>query len=160
MSRKIALSGMLLALNVILIIFVNIFQTSTLFFMGLASLPISIIIIRFGPRIGLAFYLGSVLLSFMLLSNKAHCIIYMFTFGIYGLVKYFIEKDRNIVVEYILKLGYANIALIIVYFIIKQFMYVPTQIYLIAVFEVAFLIYDHVYTLFLDFYHDKLEKMF
>ena len=98
-------------------------------------------------------------LSFIVIANKAHWVIYVFTFGIYGLVKYLIEQDRSIFTEYILKLVYANIALVIVYFIVKQFMYIPQKLYLILVFEVAFLIYDYVYSLFIDYYNKKLKKI-
>lgn len=159
MSKKISLCGILLALNIVFLILVNIFMTNTLFFMGLASLPISIVIMRFGPKSGFIFYLGSALLSFMVLANKAHWIVYIFTFGIYGLVKYLIESDRNIVIEYILKLLYANICLFIMYMIIKQFMHVPVKAYLLIIFEIAFLVYDYAYSLFIDFYYDRLEKI-
>ena len=115
MSRKVAYSGILLALNIILLILVNIIPMNTLFLLGLASLPIAIVIMEYGPKAGILFYIGSVLLSFMIMANKAQWILYVFTFGIYGLVKYIIEKDRSFIQEYILKLLVANILIIFVY---------------------------------------------
>ena len=50
MSRKIAYSGILLALNIILLILVNIIPMNTLFLLGLASLPIAIVIMEYGPK--------------------------------------------------------------------------------------------------------------
>lgn len=159
MSKKIAYSGILLAVDLVLFAMINVLQTNTLFLLGLASLPIAVIIMNWGAKTGGIFYLASVALSFIVIANKAHWVIYVFTFGIYGLVKYLIEQDRSIFTEYILKLVYANIALVIVYFIVKQFMYIPQKLYLILVFEVAFLIYDYVYSLFIDYYNKKLKKM-
>ena len=121
MSRKVAYSGILLALNIILLILVNIIPMNTLFLLGLASLPIAIVIMEYGPKAGILFYIGSVLLSFMIMANKAQWILYVFTFGIYGLVKYIIEKDRSFIQEYILKLLVANILIIFVYIILKEF---------------------------------------
>lgn len=159
MSRKIAYSGILLALNLVIFSMINIFQTNTIFLLGLASLPISIIIMNWGPKTGTIFYVASALLGFMTISNKVHWILYVFMFGIYGLIKYLIEKDIPIYIEYILKLIYANIALIIVYFIAKQIVYISQKWYLILIFEVAFLVYDYAYSLFIDYYNCKLKNL-
>ena len=158
MSRKIAYSGILLSLNIIILILVNIIPINTLFLLGLASLPIAVVIMDYGPKAGIIFYIGSVLLSFMIMANKAQWILYIFTFGIYGLVKYIIEKDRSFVQEYILKLLAANILIIFAYMILKQFIYIPVNIFIILVFEIAFIIYDFVYSQFIDFYNDKLKR--
>lgn len=158
MSRKIAYSGILLSLNIIILILVNIIPINTLFLLGLASLPIAVVIMEYGPKAGIIFYIGSVLLSFMIMANKAQWILYIFTFGIYGLVKYIIEKDRSFVQEYILKLLAANILIIFAYMILKQFIYIPVNIFIILVFEIAFIIYDFVYSQFIDFYNDKLKR--
>ena len=159
MSKKIAYSGILLAVNLLLFAMLNVFQTNTLFLLGLASLPIAIVIMNWGPKTGFVFYLGSIILGFIVINNKAHWIIYIFTFGIYGLIKYLVEQDRPIYVEYILKLIYANIALVAVYFIVRQFVYVPTQWYLILLFEVVFLVYDYAYSLFINYYNQKLKHL-
>lgn len=158
MSRKVAYSGILLALNIILLILVNIIPMNTLFLLGLASLPIAIVIMEYGPKAGILFYIGSVLLSFMIMANKAQWILYVFTFGIYGLVKYIIEKDRSFIQEYILKLLVANILIIFAYIILKEFVYIPINIFLILIFEISFIIYDFVYSQFIDFYNDKFRR--
>lgn len=158
MSRKIAYGGILLSLNIILLLLVNIIPINTLFLLGLASLPISIVIMEYGPKAGIIFYIGSVLLSFMIMANKAQWILYIFTFGIYGLVKYIIEKDRSFIQEYIFKIIVANILIIFAYIILKQFVYIPVNIFTILIFEIAFIVYDFVYSQFIDFYNDKLRR--
>lgn len=159
MSRKIAYGGMLLALNCIILLLINILPINTLFLLGLSSLPIAVVIMEYGPKAGVIFYMGSFLLSFMLLANKSQWILYIFTFGIYGLVKYMIEKDRSFVKEYVLKLLSANILIIITYFILRPFIYIPVNIITIIVFEISFIIYDFVYSKFIDYYNLKLRKL-
>lgn len=159
MSRKIAYGGMLLALNIILLIFTNIIPINTLFLMALASLPISIVIMEWGPRMGIAFYVGSVILSFIAMGNKAQYILYVFTFGIYGLVKYIIERYKSIYVEYLLKLIFANLIAIALYFMLKAFVLVPINLITIVTFQIAFIIYDYMYTSFINYYNDKIRKI-
>ncbi len=159
MSRKIAYGGVLLALNIILLLLVNIIPINTLFLMGLASLPISIIIMEYGPKLGTIFYMASVILSFIVMTNKSQWILYIFTFGIYGLIKYVIEKDRSFFTEYIMKIISANILIFITYFILKNFIYIPVNLFTIIIFQMAFLIYDYVYSRFIDYYNIRLRKI-
>ena len=160
MSRKIAYSGILLAINLILLLLINVIPINTLFLMGLASLPIAIIIMEYGPKSGFVFYIASVILGFIVINSKFQWVLNTFTFGIYGLIKFIIEQDRPIYIEYILKLSYANITLVVLYFIIRQFIVIPQKWYLVILFEVVFLVYDYVYSLFIDYYNEKLNKYF
>ncbi|MEG1411203.1 MAG: hypothetical protein RRZ84_05510 [Romboutsia sp.] len=159
MSRKVAYGGILLGLNIILLLLVNVLPINTLFLLGLASLPLSIIIMEWGPKVGVIFYFGSVILSFIVMANKSQWILYVFTFGIYGLIKYLIEKDRSIVVEYALKIIVANVLVVVVYAILRFFIYIPVNFITIGIFEVAFIIYDYTYSLFIDYYNDRLRKI-
>ena len=143
MSRKIAYSGILLSINLILLILINVIPINTLFIMGLASLPISIIIMEYGPKNGFIFYVASVILGFIVINSKIQWVVNTFTFGIYGLIKYTIERDRPVYIEYLLKILFANTAILIVYFI----------------FEVSFIVYDNVYSLFIEHYNIKLRKI-
>ena len=160
MSRKIAYSGILLAINLILLLLINVIPINTLFLMGLASLPIAIIIMEYGPKSGFVFYIASVILGFIVINSKFQWVLNTFTFGIYGLIKFIIEQDRHIYIEYILKLSYANITLVVLYFIIRQFIVIPQKWYLVILFEIVFLVYDYVYSLFIDYYNEKLNKYF
>lgn len=159
MSRKIAYSGILLAINLILLILINIIPINTLFLMGLASFIISIIIMEYGPKSGFVFYIASVILGFLVINSKIQWILNTFTFGIYGLIKYIIEKNRPVYIEYILKILFANIAILIVYFILKPFVYIPINLFTILTFEILFIVYDNVYSLFIEYYNAKLRQI-
>lgn len=159
MSKKVAYSGILLGVHTILLILINIIPMNTLFIMGISSLIISIIIMEFGPKSGVVFYLASIILSFLVINNKAQWVLYNLTFGVYGLIKYIIEQDRSIYLEYILKIIFANILLMITYFILRGFIYIPINMLIIIVFQVVFMIYDSVYTKFIDYYETKIRKI-
>ena len=158
MSKKIAYSGVLLALNLILLILINIIPINTLFLMGLASLPISIIIMEYGPKSGFVFYIASVILGFIVINSKFQWVLNTFTFSVYGLIKYLIEKDRPIYIEYFLKILFANISILIVYFILKSFVYIPINLFTILTFEVLFIVYDNMYSLFIEYYNTRFKK--
>ena len=115
---------------------------------------------EYGPKSGFVFYIASVILGFIVINSKFQWVLNTFTFGIYGLIKFIIEQDRPIYIEYILKLSYANITLVVLYFIIRQFIVIPQKWYLVILFEVVFLVYDYVYSLFIDYYNEKLNKYF
>lgn len=159
MSKKIAYTGILLSLNIILLLLSNIIPINTVFFMGLASFLISIVIMEYGFKLGILFYIASSVLSFLVLPNKAQWVIYVFTFGIYGLIKYLVEKDRPFYIDLLLKLVYANLIILSLYFMLKGIIYIPINIFTILVFQFAFLIYDYVYTLFIDYYEQRIRKI-
>lgn len=159
MSKKISYSGILLAVNIILLLMSSIIPMNTIFFMGVASLPIAIVIMEYGTKTGIVFYIASTILSFIIIQNKAQWLMYVFTFGIYGLIKYFIEKGRPIYIEIILKLCFANIVVVLLYLILKTMVIIPINIITVLGFQVIFLVYDYVYSLFIDYYDEKLKRI-
>lgn len=86
-AKKLAFSGLALALCVIAIVLSGIIEFNTLFLLGLASFLIGIIIRECGMGLGFGFYLGAILLGVILAPNKLYCI----TFGAMGLYVVAIE---------------------------------------------------------------------
>lgn len=158
MSKNMAYSGLLLALNIVFLILSFVIPTNTLFFMGLASILISIVIIEQGIKWGMVFYIASSILSFLFMPDKLNWITYTFTFGLYGIIKYFIERDRNLLVEYILKLSIFNVIIGIGYFFTKKFINIPLNIITVLLAQVVFLIYDYSYSLAINYYYEKIRK--
>ena len=54
---------------------------------------------------------------------------------------------------------FANIAIFIVYLILKPFVYIPINLFTVLTFEVLFIVYDHIYSLFIEYYNTKLKKI-
>jgi hypothetical protein len=159
--KSIALGGILLAFTVICVFLASILPTSVLSLYAISSLFISVIIIEFGTKAGWVFYLASSILSVILIP-RLEVIPFVVFFGLYGLIKLYIERLHSRVLEYILKLIYFNICLVLALIFLKEIIMVgvslATPIYVAAaLLEVVFLVYDYVYTLFIRFYATRLK---
>lgn len=75
-SKRIAVLGLLLALAVIMIVLSGTIEMSTLFFLAAASFCVGIAVREYGLRMGIGFFIASVLLGFLLAPNKLYCITY------------------------------------------------------------------------------------
>ncbi len=161
-TRRLVLNGILGALAVICLLLANILPTNRLSLYALSSFFISISIIENGIKAGWIFYAATCLLSFIIVPDKLSIVPYVLFFGLYGIAKFYIERLNRLVLEYILKLVYFNIcAGIAIASVSSIFGYSLTDalpIWLIAIAaEVVFLIYDFVYTLFINYYRNKLR---
>lgn len=121
-------------------------------------------IIEYNTGAGWLFYAATSLLSFAIVPDKLEILPYVFFFGIYGLIKFYIELIKNIVFEYILKLFYFNICLFAAWYLVKLVFAAVIAVKLplwalIAVLETGFLVYDYAYTLFIVYYRQSLRKI-
>ncbi len=158
-SKKMAFSGILLALEAILFMLINFVPMNTIFFMVLASFISSIVIIEFGEKTGTIFTFASILLSFMIIGNKVQWFIYAISFALYGLVKSLIERGRSMGTEYCIKLIFANIVFAIMYFVLKSFLTEVQYMFVLFIgLNATFLIYDLFYSQFIRMYENKLRK--
>lgn len=163
-AKKVSLSGILLAFAVISLFLSTIVPTNTLSFYALSSFFVSVIVVEFGVKSGWVFYIASSLLALIILPEKVGLIPYAIFFGVYGLIKYYIEKLNNIVVEYILKVACFNLSLLAAIAFVKEFFLDKIKVdfpwwLIILGLELVFLIYDYVYTLFIQYYNTKLKKI-
>ena len=163
-SKKISLNGILLALGVVSLFAATTLPTSRLSFYTLSSFLVSIIIIEFGVKAGWIFYFSSCILTLIILPDKLGLLPYVFFFGIYGIIKFYIEKFNNLVIEYSIKIVFFTICMLSGLFLIKEFILsnieikFPIWVIIIAL-ELIFIIYDYVYTQFIQYYNVKLKKM-
>jgi hypothetical protein len=160
-AKGLALGGILAAFAVICVFLASILPTSVLTLYAVSSLFISVIIIEFGTKAGWTFYLATCILSAVLIP-RLEVMPFIVFFGIYGLIKFYTEKVQSRILEYILKFAYFNVCLLFGLFFLKEIIFVgvtiTAPIYIIAaLFEIVFIIYDYVYTLFIRFYASKLK---
>lgn len=163
-TKRLSLSGILLTLTIISLFMATIMPTNKVSFYVLSSFFVSIIIMEFGVKAGWIFYFTSCLLAFVIIPDKLRVIPFILFFGVYGVIKFHIEKINNIVIEYILKIIYFNLFLLGAFFIAKQLFFKDLAINLplwgiVIALEIVFIIYDYVYTLFVRYYNDKLKKL-
>jgi hypothetical protein len=161
-SKNMAESGVLVALTLIVLFSTSILSISTLSIMTVASCLIPIAIIRTSVKNAILVYIASSILSFMLVPTNI-AIYYTLFFGIYGIIKYFIEKFRNMPLEILLKLISFNVLLGITYLITKTFLsFVYPSVSLLFLWiaaQVIFLIYDYALTLAISFFLNRFNKI-
>lgn len=164
-TKQLALSGILMTLTVITLFFATTMPVNELSLFALSSFFIAVVIIEGGIRTGWIFYASSCLLAFAVLPNKLAIVPYIFFFGLYGIVKYYIERINNIVLEYVLKLGVFNLVLFLAAIIVNELIVklAPVDKYpwwiIVIAFEAAFVVYDYVYTLIVQYYRDRLRRL-
>lgn len=92
-TKAIALSGALMAINVILIVLSGVFEWNTLFLLALAAFITGIVSYCFQTKIAVLFLFGCFFLGLFLAPNKFYCITF-FCFGGYVLVSEYYRKRR------------------------------------------------------------------
>ena len=84
-ARKIALSGVLAAFAVVLIVLGSIFETSTLFLLAAAAFCVGIVVREWGIAYGAAFLTACTLLGVIVSPQKMYCVTFA-AMGIYLLL--------------------------------------------------------------------------
>ncbi|MDO5039199.1 hypothetical protein [Clostridium sp.] len=160
-AKDLALGGILTSLTVI-VLFINILiPINTFAILTISSCFVPIAIIRSNVRVGIFVYIASSIIGFFLVPLDI-MIPFILYFGIYGLVKFYIEKLRNMPLEILLKLSFSNIMLILGYILFTKFiapinLNIPIWI-LIILAQIAFLIFDYALTLIITFYISKFHN--
>ena len=167
MSKKIAFTGIFTGISVVLLYMGTIMPTGKLTLYFLASLPVAITIIELGAGAGIAVYSTVCLLSLLISGNILGIVPFIFLFGHYPILKYYIEKGRKAAVELLLKLAVFNISGLLWYLLFKNlFMTVIPVVFTdnsilsaiaFAVMQVVFLTYDYVFSKLLFYYESKLS---
>ena len=176
-SRDIAIGGILVALTIIVLYATSILPISTLAILTIASAIIPICIIRSNVQTSIFVYISSSLIAFFLVPINISLLYFIF-FGVYGIVKYFIERIRKENLEIILKLVFFNIVFVIGFIIMQNILRVniiagleelisklfnnSARIYsLIILWIIAqpvFIIYDYAMTMIITFYMERIHK--
>lgn len=163
-AKKIAVNGILIALTVIVLFLATVLPTSRLSLYALSSFFTAVVIIELGPKNGWLFYISSCILALIIIPNKLGILPYAFFFGMYGLVKFHVERLNRIIIEYILKVAYFNACLVLAILFIKEFFLASVKVefpwwVVIVVLEIVFIVYDYAYTLFVRYYREKIKRL-
>lgn len=177
-AKDISLGGILVSLTSIILYSASILPISTLTILTIASAIIPVCIIRSNVKTSIFVYISSSLIAFFLVPINIGLLYFIF-FGVYGIIKYFIERMRKENIEIILKLLFFNIAFLIGFIIMQNILginivagletlvskFVDTSTSLIAsivlwiVAQPIFLIYDYAMTMIITFYLERIHKV-
>ncbi|MGI6728008.1 MAG: hypothetical protein ACOX4P_05555 [Anaerovoracaceae bacterium] len=160
-TKTIALGGVLLALSLVTIFLASFIPGFELTLYALSTFCVVIFIIETKAKGGWLFYGASCLLSLVLIPNKLALLPYIIFFGLYGLIKYYIERIRKQPVEIILKLLFFNGSWGIGLYFFKNLLIsniglpdYPVIVLIIAA-QILFLLYDYILTQLIGFYRNR-----
>ena len=160
-SKRITTNAFFIALTIVILYLNIILPISTISILTLASFIIPITLIRNSIKDAILVYISSSIISFFLIPLNIS-LMYICFFGIYGIIKFFIEKLNKLYLEILLKLLFFNFMLILGFLLLKSFF--PVNIIKISIWlfiilsEIVFLFFDYALTLLISFYLQKLHK--
>lgn len=158
-SSKLAIGGISVALSLVILYLTNIIPINTLAILTIVSSIIPITIIKTDIKTAIMVYIITSICSFMFLPIT-YSIMYIAIFGIYGIIKCFIERLHNTSLEILLKLVFLNIILAIVYFALPSVLgNIKVSILLMFIgANIAFLVYDYALTIVITYFLAKFNK--
>lgn len=164
-SKSIARGGILTALGVMLLYISTISPTSKVYILGIASCLIPLSVLLTNIKNSFLVYISTSILSFLILGFKGSVIAYIIFFGLYGFIKYYIEKLKNIPIEIFLKLLFFNISIGIIFYFYKLFFTGLLKINLpfyqvIIMLQFIFIIFDYALTLFIAYVNKLTTRYF
>ena len=157
-SRSVATTGIFLALSMVTLFVATFIPGIELTLYAISSFYVAFIMIEVGARAGWLFYVATVLLSALIVPNKAGLIPYAMFFGIYGIAKYYIERLNKLPLEIPLKLIFFNISFGIGIIFFRELFLGTIQVpdlalpIIIIGAQLFFLLYDYIFTLVIGFY--------
>lgn len=159
-----ALSGILLGINIIGLYLGSIIPNLVFTFYGLAGLTIGILIHESNLQSGILLYMATVVLAFALVPNKISLILYASIIGIYGFVKFFIEKVDRGFIQILLKIIFFAVAGYISVYLYKEIFFSSVNLtsysnsILLVMAVAGGVAYDYIYTLVLYFYRNNIKR--
>lgn len=161
--NKITLGAILSAFSLMLLLGAQIIPGVELTFYALASVLPAFMIIEMKGKGGFALYIVVSLLAFFLLPNKLAVIPYIMFFGIYGIIKYYIEKLNSPVMQILAKAVVFMGMFTVAYFFSKGLFFaninlpeLATPLLYIGALLMLFL-YDAIFTEIINLYLKKIH---
>ena len=160
-AKELTVSAVLTALTIVILYLNLLLPISTISILTLASALIPVALIRGSIKSSILVYISSSTIGFFILPLNI-ILLYILFFGVYGIIKYFIEKINKLPIEIILKIIFFNIILVLSIFVFNSFVAIEiTKLPIYLLFIVAqpvFLIYDYALSLLISFYLDRIHK--
>ena len=169
MTKRIAFSAIAMALTVVCLFGASTIPTAKISLLAIATVFGAVTVYEYGPKYGFIHYIGVSILSLLLAPKKSTVLIYIVFLGYYPLVKLYIEQIDKVVKEWVIKIIFFNVFLVIAYTIFKMFL-IPIFNTTIVVFilkylaliiiglELVFVIYDVVLSYLIAYYKKFISK--
>lgn len=164
-SRSIALGGMMSALTLVVLSLGLILNFNELFFLLIASFcGVATILLTDQKTAFLSYVVVSILSVFLLSGNIGMMMLYITLFGIYPFAKLFIEIINNPPVEFLLKLIFLNVGMLITFLVYSKlfvniFAFKFGVVLAIIVLQILYIVYDYALTTFVVFFNSSLKRI-
>ena len=124
-TLKITLGGVITAVGLALMMITSLVPVGTYAFPCIAGILLVALVIEAGYAYAFSAFGATALLSFLLATDKEAALMYLIFFGYYPIIKSFIERIHNRVVQYIVKLAVFNVCMIAAFFIAVKLLSIP-----------------------------------
>ncbi len=119
-ATRMSFGGILLALSWVTLFFAAFIPGIELTLFSLSTLYVVLLVAETSALNGWLLYAACCILSFFTIPDKLALLPYVFFFGLYGLVKFYIEKIGKRPLEYVLKLAFFNVSWGVLIFVFKS----------------------------------------
>lgn len=162
LNSNITRGAVFTTLSLIVLYLSSLIYINTIFFLLAASSLIPLCLLTTNLTTTLLVYVSTSFLSIFFVPNKQVAIFYICLFGIYGIVKYFIEKLNSTIIELLLKIIYFNLAALLMIYLVKMFLFkdiltIPIYFFSIGL-SIAGFVFDYVLTRFINYSNGNLLK--
>ncbi len=163
-DKKIVISGVLVALSVIILYLGCAIEVLDLTMSAIVSLMIVVIVIEMGYKYAWMTYIATAILSLVLLPQKSSAIFYMCFMGFYPIIKSHIERFNSAFIRWVIKLIIGNLAIALMFILLSIF--VPDEFetglllaitYVLAI--VAFITFDIALSKLITLYFVRIRDM-
>lgn len=162
-SSRISLAGMFTAFSLLFLFLSSILPAGRITMYFLSSIFISGILLEDDLTLAFMSFLATSILGLLILPDILRVVPFVLFFGHYGIGKKFIERIRDKVIAFILKLLYFNVCMALIYFaastIWSQELNLGFPLWLtILIMEIVFVIYDIAYSKVQEFYWSRIRR--
>ena len=120
-DTKIVVSGVLVALSVIILYLGCAIEVLDLTMSAIVSLMIVVIVIEMGYKYAWMTYIATAILSIALLPQKSPAIFYACFMGFYPIIKSYVERLGSALLRWVIKIITGNVALALMFLLLSLF---------------------------------------
>ncbi len=163
---------MFTGLSITFMLLGNLIPLATYVVPAISGLFIIPILYEYKTKTAFTFYLSVSILAILFVPDKEIVLMYVLSFGIFSVFKAKIEVKYNKMLKFIIKLLFANTSLVIIYLLLILVFPIPMLveefnnsgvlliISFIIIFDITFLLYDRMITVYTYIYIKKYRKRF
>jgi hypothetical protein len=163
-TQNIAIGGICLAGSVLSLFLASIVPGAELTLYAVSSLFVAVMIIEAGMRGGWMMYSGTILLCLIIIPNKLAVIPYIFFFGLYGIIKFYAEKNKHSAIQLAVKAAVFLAVFGMGYLFFRELFFGNIQLPdfplpILALAGLAFLfLYDFIFTQIVHLYRKRIKR--